>query len=478
MKLTRAQFDELIKESPGTVYDMMAALSDQAEKLAQRLAELEKQLGKNSSNSSKPPSTDGFKKTKSQRGRGGKRGRPKGHKGETRPQTDTPDIVLEHRPEKCSHCNHTVNELEQERIEKRQVIEVKFSSETTEHQRVSGKCPNCGEQLSGTFPEGVNAPVQFGKSVEALAAYLTSYQHIPVDRSAELMNMLMNGNGPSVGTIMSKLSRLSQKAEPVVKIIAEEILHSEVIHVDETGFGAEEKKWLHVLSTDKFTLYGAHAKRGFDAVHDIGILTKYTGIMVHDFWSTYFRKELPGKHAMCNDHLLRELQGIIDTEPSQTWAVEMQKFQRSSWKEVKAARESPLGAVSEERQDALDEQYWDILWTAQKQIELLRKPGAKRRANAAESDAERLFSRFFEYGEAILRYISDPRVPFGNSQAERDIRMMKVKMKVSGPFRTDIGADIFASLRSVISSARKHGFDAFSALLSLSYGTFSFSPGT
>jgi transposase len=274
---------------------------------------------------------------------------------------------------------------------------------------------------------------------------------------------------------MNILSRAGDKVAPHVDHIREALLNEEVLHCDETGIRAVKKKWLHVVSSRRYTYYQAHEKRGYAAIADMGILPRFSGVMVHDFWKTYFNGNLPGHHAMCNDHLLRELQGIIDTRPDQTWAHRMQTYLRESWKEVKIARQSATGQLPDARSRELTITYGHILKEAEEELKALTPRRVKRRKNAALSDAESLWRRFVEYGEAILRFIHDPRVPFGNSQAERDIRMMKVKLKVSGTFRTDRGADLFADLRSFVSSARKQGWDAFSALRLMLADSFSFS---
>ncbi|MCL2547880.1 MAG: transposase [Symbiobacteriaceae bacterium] len=245
------------------------------------------------------------------------------------------------------------------------------------------------------------------------------------------------------------------------------------MHVDETGISAVNARWLHVVSSDRYTYYGVHEKRGIKAIHDIVLLENYHGVIVHDFWSSYLSDSLPGVHAMCNAHLLRELQGIIDNIQNLTWAAKMQEFLRSSWREVKRTRQDYNTGLPDQRVRELVMDYGRILRIAELEIEEFAVKQTRRR-NAAKSDAERLWNRFMEFGEAILRFIYDPRVPFDNNLRERDLRMMKVKMKVCGTFRSYQGSLIFADLRNFISSARKQGYEVFSAISMMLSGAFEF----
>ena len=474
MRLERRQIRELIHQSPETVVEIVMELSKQVDVLSKRVEELEKQMGMNSKNSHKPPTSDGMRKTKSQRQKGGKRGRPIGHRGETRMQSEIPDEVKEYKPEFCPHCAHELHSVEQTKVDKRQVIDIVFRQEITEHRRITGICPHCGDRVRGSFPQNVVAPVQYGDGIASLAVYLNAYQHLPIERTAELLGVLLGGNGPSIGTVAHMVNRAGEKAIPQLHIIRERILEADVIHVDETSLSAEGRRWLHVVDSKDYTYYGVHEKRGYDAIHDIGLLERYHGIMVHDFWSSYFKDQLPGTHAMCNAHLLRELEAIIDSKKGQAWAAKMQQFLRESWKEVKVARETSSGGLSDDRKSALTQEYGAILKSAEAELEKLKPPPSKRRRNAAKTDAENLWCRFVDYAEAILRFIHDPRVPFDNNSAERSLRMMKLKMKISGTFRSDKGAHVFAALRSFMSSAKKQGFDVCLAIRLLLSGQFAF----
>ncbi|WCK54252.1 IS66 family transposase [Aneurinibacillus sp. Ricciae_BoGa-3] len=313
-------------------------VEQQAKRIVQlesRVQELERQLGSNSSNSSKPPSSDGLRKPKSLRPSGGKKGAPKGHDGHTLKMVSQPDEIKWHTIESCSRCATSLVDLPVEAYTRRQVVDLPLPRLViTEHRSVSKCCPNCGTKQHSAFPENVQAPVQYGDSWKAWCAYLNNYQHLPLERICQLFED-MTGHRPSEATLLSHLEALSVQLEPIEKVIRQQLVSSDLVHADETGMRIENKtQWLHTVSNIDWTLYNVHKKRGKEALNTNGVLPNYTGILVHDCWAPYFSDEFRFEHALCGAHLLRECQGIIDYDKHQ-WAADIQALLREAWQQTK-----------------------------------------------------------------------------------------------------------------------------------------------
>jgi len=437
------------------------------EQLEQRVKDLERQLGQNSNNSSKPPSSDGFRKPTNLRTPGGKKGAPKGHKGHTLHMTDTPDTIITHKVESCSKCSASLSGEAVEGYEKRQVFELPQPHlVVTEHRAEKKCCPHCHSHQQATFPNGVNAPVQYGDSLTSWAVYLVAYQMIPLERACELIADLSGGFRPSEATLLSRLRTAHGQLAPYEQTIRNQVAASALVHADETSARIEgTQQWLHNASTAYWTFQSFHDNRGSKAFDDIGLLPAYTGILMHDCHMPYFKDKYAFKHALCGAHLMRECQGIAEYDRHH-WASQMKHLLQMSWRLVRSARQAnrPLSPNTihriEERYDAilrLGESEWDH--------------GRKRektgpRGRKSKSKSANLGERFRIHKEAILRFLRDARVPFDNNQAERDIRMTKVKQKISGTFRTWEGAEQFARARSFISTLRKQNLPILSSLTS------------
>lgn len=440
--------------------------TQQIEQLQSRVHELERQLGQNSNNSSKPPSSDGFRKPTNLRTPGGKKGAPKGHEGHTLRFSECPDEVIKHSLSVCSHCSASLVGEPCEGYERRQVFDLPQPRiVVTEHRAEKKCCPHCHTLQQATFPRGVNAPVQYGDSVTAWAVYLVAYQMLPLERACEVFADL-TGYRPSEATLLSRLKIAYEQLAPYEQTIRGHLIASAVIHADETSARIEgTKQWLHNASTPCWTLQSFHDNRGSQAFDDIGLLPGYTGILMHDCHMPYFKDKYAFQHALCGAHLIRECQGIAEYDRHH-WAPQMKQLLQMSWRLVQSARQAnrPLAPNTihriEERYDAilrLGESEW-------RQGRMRQKTGP--RGRKSKSKAANLGERFRLHKEAILRFLRDDRVPFDNNQAERDIRMVKVKHKISGTFRTWQGAEYFARARSFISTLRKQKLPILASLTS------------
>ena len=431
-------------------------------------ADLKRKLGMDSDNSSKPPSSDGFKKKpKSLRKSGGKTGGQPGHKGKTLELSANPDEIITHPVCRCGKCGRNLYNNFVIEIERRQVFDLPpVTLKITEHQAEVKQC-SCGEVTKATFPEGVTSRAQYGNSVKSLLTYWNIAQFVPMERCVEMFGEL-TGYTISEGTLFNHMNAFEAQLEPLERQIRQALANSPVNHADETGMPmAGKNKWLHSLSNEFWTLYHVHDKRGKEAMIEMGVLPEYQGVIVHDFWSSYFTFD-GVTHAMCCAHLLRECQGMIDNHGG-SWAKEMQDLLRLAWHETKKLRE--LEEVwKREPLDTVLKNYDNIIEKGEVELGGILR-------GQVRTDARNLLKRFKDYKSDILRFLTDSRVPFDNNQAERDVRMVKVKKKVSGGFRTMAGARQFARIRGVVSTLRKQGRDVLRSFQEVMLGTFAWNGG-
>jgi transposase len=427
-----------------------------------RIAELERQLGLNSSNSGKPPSSDGLKKpmrTRSLREPSGKkRGGQKGHPGETLRQVKTPDVVVDHYPEICAGCGAALTAAMATSHAARQVFDLPEPRPpmVTEHRAHVCSCAQCGTPSSAAFPEGVAAPVQYGPRIGAMVIYLLHGHFLPEDRLAEVMRDLFG-----VSLVPATIARMSrccaERLQSFIDAVRVEVCRAKVKHLDETGFRLGGKtQWLHIASTALLTFYRVCAKRG-------SILAGVVGIAVHDHWKPYYT--MGGVlHALCNAHHLRELKALIEID-QEDWARKMQILLRRACHATNLAREKsrPL----KPRLVVRIERRYDAIVAEGLAFHLALPPlrRAQRRGWKPQRVGHNLLGRLEQRKGDVLRFLHDPNVPFTNNQAEGDARMMKLRQKISGGFRAQASADDFTVIRSVLSTARKQGWDILTTLM-------------
>lgn len=453
---------------------LVAAQAAEIAALKERLAELERRLGLNSSNSGKPPSGDGLNKppreqrTRSTRERSGRRsGGQKGHKGETLLQVAAPDNVVDHFPSCCRACGATVTSAMAAGHRARQVFDLPEPAPlvVTEHRAHDCRCANCGATSRGAFPDEVRAPVQYGPRIAALVVYLLHYQLLPEDRLAEAMTDLFGVK--LVAATVARISRsCAARLQDVAAVLRERVAVAAVKHLDETGFRIGGKtQWLHVASTALITFYRICCKRG-------SLLANVVGTVVHDHWRPYYT--MPGVcHALCNAHHLRELKALIEIE-KEDWARAMAHLLRRAChaKNRATARDGALTALKPRLIELIERRYDAILaaglayHAAQPTLGLAAtKSAAKPRGRVPRRTGHNLLLRLLLRKQDVLRFLRETDVPFTNNQAEGDLRMMKVKQKISGGFRSEAGAADFATIRAVISTAKKHRWNIIEALV-------------
>ena len=434
--------------------------------LRAEIAELRARLEGNSRNSSRPPSLDGLskppvdpKKRSLRRSSGRKQGGQEEHRGARLLPVAVPDEQVEHPPERCDACQADLAGAERlEGGESRQVFDLpeERALRVVEHVAARRRC-ECGHVTAGSFPAAVGAPTQYGPGVRALGVYLHVFQHVPYERACQALRDLA-GAAVSTGTLTEWVTAAAGLCDFDERLRAL-LGGAPVAHFDETGARiAGRLGWIHSASTDKLTRYTAHAKRGSDAFAAAGVLPAFGGVAVHDGWAPY--RNYPGcEHGLCNIHHLRELAAAA--EAGHSWPLAMSCLLSDTKDLVEQARAAGSARLDRDALGELDASYETVIAIGHEEHPPVQGKKTK---------AHNLLVRLERYEPDVLRFAHDFRVPFGNNQAEQDIRMVKLQQKISGCWRTTEGAERFLAVRSYISTTRKNGVGALDALGILAAG--------
>lgn len=442
--------------------------------LAQRVQELEDRLSKNSNNSSKPPSSDGMnqpKRTRSLRRSSGKKsGAQTGHPGHRLEVAENPDEVKRYSVKRCAECQASLENVVVERLEKRQEYELPpIRLVVIEHQAEVKCCPECGCENQATFPAGITQPTQYGSDFKALLVYLNQKQFVPVKRVVEICADVL-GQAVGEGTIVDASCQAAQPVEPVNQQIKEHLIETEdSVHFDESGLRVKQKnQWVHSAGTERATHYHLDEKRGTIGIDNAGILPNRLGKSVHGDWSAYYTYENADR-ASCNAHHLREFAFLQERYP-QAWEGEMVELLLKIKTTVAEAVAQGQFCLEPEQVAAFETRYDDLVEQGLALNPVPEKPPGQR-GRVKQSPPKNLLDRLRNHKTAVLAFMYDFKVPFDNNLAERDIRMVKLKQKISGCFRCDDGAKTFCAIRGYLSTARKNGFSTFVALKLAMRGT-------
>jgi len=436
-------------------------------KLEDQIRIQKERLNKNSKNSSKPPSSDGLNKPnpKSLRTSSGKSpGAQNKHKGSGLKLMKKPDETIQYRPNQCENCSNfgicKVCSISETKYD----IDICVETKVTAHQILSYECPfKNNHVISGSFPNNIKSTMQYGDNLKALAIALNTSGMMGIKRTHNILSAVF-GIPISTGTIHSMVKYCGSKLKNTVEMIKHTISDLPSVHFDETGLRVNKKlHWVHSSSNDSYTYLSVEEKRGTIGMDSSGVLPNFSGVAIHDFWKPYFKyKNI--SHAVCNSHLLRELTGIIENNPKQIWALEITQLllQMKKAKDVAIDRQKPN--LSADCLEYFSYKYDNILTKAVSDNPIVSK--SKKRGRPKKGKIRSLIDRFVEYKAEVCLFVNDFSIPFTNNQAEQDVRMIKVKQKVSGCFRTKSGADTFVTIMSYLGTASKQGINAYYAIKS------------
>jgi transposase len=449
--------------------------------LEARVTALEGWIAKTSANSHKAPSSDGPAKvlrTRSERRRSGKKpGGQRGHPGTTLRKSPTPDRRVRHAVKACATCGRDLSHQKSDVVEERQVVDLPpVKMLCTAHEVERKTCP-CGTVNHAPWPIPLSlepGAVIYGPEIRALGVYLLQGQLLPYDRTSKLLKDL-TGHPISVGTLAEWTQKASERLVGTDRNLADTLARSRgPVHFDETGIRHEgHNGWLHSASTEQVSHFAFHPKRGAEAMNAIGILPRFQGTAVHDRWEAYFGYG-DCRHGLCGAHLLRDLRFVWEQE-GERWAKNLRRLLGHMTTTVRNAKEHRQRRFNAPTLAYWTNRYRRILATGfHTHQEKNRREGplaqSGTRGRKKQRPGKNLLDALQEHETSVLRFLHDFTVPFTNNQGERDIRMNKVKMKISGCFRSAHGAKDFCRIRSYLSTARKQGWSLLLALQSVFLG--------
>jgi transposase len=463
--ISREETCAVYAQGEDAVVALVEGLLERIDQLETRLAALENQRKKDSRNSSKPPSGDGFaKRTKSLRQQGERSsGGQSGHQGSTLEWSDQVDEVVVHPVLQGESCGQELTDVGVESWRLRQVHDLPpLHLIVSEHQAEEKRCPCCGVLNQASFPAEVNSVGQYGGGIKGLMVYLMVGQLLPSMRVCDVLREVV-GCELSEGTLYNAYAQCDEHLEPIEQHLKAAIQQAEVGHFDETGMRVGGKlMWLHVASTEALTYYFIHPKRGQFAMDAMDILPHFSGTSIHDGWSSYGHYDCG--HGLCNAHHLRELLFVVERY-QQEWADEMMSLLVEIKTQVETAKAAGFSVLSATQIADFEQRYQRLIEqglkdnppppTDPKQLPSKGRP--------KQSPPKNLLDRLSKQS-AVLAFMYDFQVPFDNNQAERDLRMMKLRQKISGGFRSMEGAQRFCRIRGYISTLRKQGIDVLDAL--------------
>jgi len=480
MALTRDEIVALdaggVEAVIGVIASLQAVVTAQQEQIATlsaRVKVLEDQAKTTSRTSSKPPSSDGYRRPpRSLRQSSGKTvgGQP-GHEGHALSMVEEPDQVIIHSPAACAWCRASLEGVPATGYARRQVVDLPLLRlEVSEHRAAEKRRPQCHATTTGGFPAGVSTTVQYGAGIKALAVYLLTYHLLPYERTSALLGDLF-GQPLAKGTLQTAVETCAEGLEEVEAQIKEALGQADVLHNDETGVRVQGTlQWVHVASTARLTHYGVHPQRGSAATTAIGILPAFAGISLHDGWAAY--RQYSCGHALCNAHHLRELTAIEEHD-KQPWATAMKDLLLEIKDHVETAQACGQTCIADAVSASFVARYQALLaegYAANPPPPPPPEGGLRKRGRPKQSKARNLLDRLSAHEQEVLAFMTDWRVPFDNNQAERALRMIKVQQKVSGCFRSTAGAEIFCRLRGYLSTLKKQGQQVLPALQSVFAG--------
>ncbi len=457
LQKTITDYAEIMEQYKETIHTQ----KEQIEELKDQVAQWKGALQKNSSNSSKPPSTDGLRKPQrlSTREKSGKKpGGQVGHKGHTLSVNQAEKKVVQCKEGTCT-CGGEITFGE--KYQSRSIIDVLVTLWVTEERAYSGACKDCHKPFQAAFSQEFRAPVQYGNNLNALVATVNEYGNVADKKTAEIIsNICGNQINMSPGTVVNIRTRLAEKLSNTVETIKQRLIQSDVLSVDETGIRVNGKlNWVHIFANDQDTLFEHNPKRSAHCDDEDGILAFFIGILVHDHFKAYYKNKM-ATHSECNQHILRYLKAVIEIQKHK-WAKDIKDFLLSAKKQKEESIASGHDSFTPEEFAELEQKYLSIL-----------DKGDQEYHHATEGktnieyfkDERRLLARLREYKDEHLCFLSKFQAPFGNNTGEQAAHFLKNKTRVSGGFRSSQGADHHMKIASVIATAKKRKLNPYSVI--------------
>ena len=468
--------EEVRDALPEQAQEYLQKLEDELKKANQEIEDLKGQLQMRSHNSSKPPSSDGLNKKPtipgSQRTRSGRKpgGQP-GHRGSTLLPVSQPGRTEHHAVSRCA-CGSDLSDVAVARLEVSQAFDLPSTPiEITEHRREVKICPCCRSKVTAPLPAGLKgAAAEYGPRLKSYALYLMNQHLVPVRRVSEILKDLFQVE-ISIGSLMRWTAEVFHGLGAFERDLKTALIRSKAVNFDETGMRCEGRlHWLHSASTSRLTFFGMHAERGTKAMQSFGILPAFRGVAVHDHWKSYFRFE-DCLHALCNAHILRELK-FLEEIFGERWSGKMRALLLTIHDRVGGAQVQGKQLLSRTVKRNFLRKYEKILRSGFR-FHAAQDPVFQRgaRGRVKQTKGKNLLDRLHDFKTEVLRFMNDFQVPFTNNQGEQDIRMNKVKQKISGCFRSFEGATFFCRIRSYLSTMRKQGESGLNAIRAVLTGT-------
>ena len=417
---------------------------------------MEKKTQKDNRNSSLPSSQTDKDETSTQSGANAKGKRQNGAlSGNTR-TVETIQVV---KVSECQCCGEDLGDTPASGHERRTKIDIVFEKVVSHLDAEIKMCPRCETQNKGRFPADMSGPVQYGPGIKGYVMNLLIAQMLSLKRVQQSIQTLI-GRVLSEATILKYVMQLHQALEAWEQSAIDQLLQMPTLHVDETSLRVDRKNhWIHVYSAGDITLKRLHPKRGLEAIEAIGIIPRYGGVVIHDCWPSYLSYKHCG-HGLCGSHLLRELTFIVDAN-GYAWAANIKRLLQENCAIV-AKRESKH--LTEREYKKLQKRYRNILTRGEKELPPIPPKQNGKRGKVAKSDAHNLWERLKKHETAVLLFAKLPHVPFTNNRAERDLRMSKVKQKISGCFRTRKYAEAYCRISSYLQSMANQGYNPLVAI--------------
>lgn len=418
---------------------------------------LERITKKDSRNSSKPSSQT--EKDDSSLSHPGSQGKGKNENGALLKNTRVKERVTLSKARLCDVCGEDLDNTPCSHHERRTKIDIVFEK-VVEHVDAEVKqCPVCDATVKGKFPADMHGPLQYGDGLKAFVINLLVSQMVAINRAQTLLTSMI-GVVISEATLLAFVLRLHRALERWEQHATAQLLKAPSMHVDETSLRVDKQNhWIHVYSAGEITLKFLHRKRGTAAITSIDIIPRYDGVIIHDCWSSYLSYD-HCDHGLCGSHLLRELTFIVDAN-DYAWARHMKRLLQESCATVSRSTEKRL---TDEALARLQKRYRTILTRGEKELPPIPQKPSGKRGKLAKSDAHNLLERLQKHEKSVLLFAKNPHVAFTNNRAERDLRMSKVKQKVSGCFRSEIYAQAYCRISSYLQTMANKGHNPLIAI--------------